>query len=221
MSIALTSSINTDKVNTGVASQVGSIRTQEPVVMMCPTWGGVDNFGRSVSSTTFAGTTAGCNLPSDRINVENVQRPQYSSFVTLNAAGIRSNGYGQPVSSQRALQRKMSALHQGQDSIYGSAGVGLAGKIRQGSYGSYSDVVSAPVNTAQRQAQMGRVGYHNNAMYALGGMGWDEHPVMAEGYDASKPQYMLSPREVAEKSCFNRFKEHGNRQEYERCLSGI
>jgi len=227
MSIALTKAINTDKVNTGVARQVGSIRSQEPAVMMCPVWGGVDNFGRVVSSTTFAGSTEGCSLPSDRIDVENVQRPQYSSFITLNAAGIRSNGYGEQESAQRAVQRKMQALHQGQDDLYGSAGLGLTGQIREGTYGTYSDALSAPVDTAQRQAHMARVGYKNNTMYALGGMGWNDQPRMAssypngyigvEGYE-QKSRYV---RALAEQSCYERFKVHKNNGEYVQCLANL
>jgi hypothetical protein len=55
---------------------------------MCPVWGGTDLAGRPVCDDTFYTKRDGCSSALDRIKVENFQRPSYSNFVTISAAGI-------------------------------------------------------------------------------------------------------------------------------------
>lgn len=262
MSSPLTASINTDKVNTGLATNIASIRIQAPRAMMCPAWTGHDNFGRPVSSSTFTSSMEGCSLPSDRINTENLQRPQYANFVTLNAAGIAGGPEIPP--SQRAIQIKQNVLESGFQSLYGSAGLNLGSKVREVSRNQmFMDEMAAPLNESERLSQMARVGAVSNVMYSLGGetgMGptrrqsayarafkdLDSSSIegyrhvgygQAHGYGSprggsyGKEGYcgcQMESYQAADTSslakaqsqlmCFEQFKEHGNLDQYEKCL---
>jgi hypothetical protein len=76
------------KVNTAAASQLFSDRRQNPEEMSCPMWNGMDTAGRRVCVDSFQTKMEGCNTAEDRIFVENSLRPHYSSYVTMDAAGI-------------------------------------------------------------------------------------------------------------------------------------
>jgi hypothetical protein len=65
--------------------------------MMCPVWNTRDLTGRSVCENSFYTKRAGCNSSLDRIDVENGLRPQYIEYVTLDAAGIDANMYGENI----------------------------------------------------------------------------------------------------------------------------
>ena len=90
MSISFNSSIRLPKVSAGLAENVQSERSQNKHLVINPPRGGQDLFGRRVSNNTIVTLTAGDN-PSDRINVENDLRANYSS--TLNAGGIAGDSY--------------------------------------------------------------------------------------------------------------------------------
>lgn len=93
-SISLEASLRTCKVDTGWANKVESDRFLNPNQMVCPIWLGRDSAGRQVCPDSFVSKTAGCNSPEDRVVVENnVSRPQYMEYITLNANGIRGNIY--------------------------------------------------------------------------------------------------------------------------------
>jgi hypothetical protein len=94
-SVSLESAIRTCKVNTGWASRISSDRFLNPNNMVCPVWNGVDSAGREVCPDSFYTKREGCNSAHDRVSVENdVSRPQYMSYITLSANGIRGNIYG-------------------------------------------------------------------------------------------------------------------------------
>lgn len=93
-SISLEASLRTCKVDTGWANKVESDRFLNPNQMVCPMWLGRDSAGRQVCPDSFVSKTAGCNNPEERVVVENnVSRPQYMEYITLNANGIRGNIY--------------------------------------------------------------------------------------------------------------------------------
>ena len=95
MSLSLEASIRTCKVDTGWASRIQSDRFENPNIMVCPTWNGMDLAGRPVCPDSFYTKKAGCNSPEDRVLVENaVSRPQYIEYINLNANGIKGNIYG-------------------------------------------------------------------------------------------------------------------------------
>ena len=81
-SLSLTSSLNTCKVIDGYAANLASDRFLNPNNAVCIPWNGVDNAGRSVCADSFVTKRAGCNSAWDRVQVENAQRPYYSSYVT-------------------------------------------------------------------------------------------------------------------------------------------
>lgn len=91
--ISLEGSILTCKVNTAWANRIQSDRFENPSLMVCPVWNGMDNAGRPVSADSYMTKTAGCNSALDRVDVENYQRPQYFEYLGLDAAGITGNIY--------------------------------------------------------------------------------------------------------------------------------
>ena len=86
--ISLEKSIKTCKVNVGNATRQQSDRFLNHNKALCYTWTGLDNVGREINNDTFMTKSAGCNLTSDRIVVENDQRPKYFNYVNLDAKGI-------------------------------------------------------------------------------------------------------------------------------------
>jgi len=91
--VSLEGSVRTCKVNTAWANRIQSDRFENPRLMVCPTWSGVDNAGRPVSADSYMTKTAGCNSALDRVDVENYQRPQYMEYMGLDAAGINGEMY--------------------------------------------------------------------------------------------------------------------------------
>lgn len=89
--LSLTKSIRTCSVDPGWASRSQSARFQNPELMVCPVWNGMNNLGQVVQPDTFMTKSAGCSNPMDRIEVENSLRPQYAEFINLDAAGIESS----------------------------------------------------------------------------------------------------------------------------------
>lgn len=93
--ISLNKSVRTCKVDTGYADRIQSARFQETDLMVCPNWQGVDTPGRWVHPDSFYTKTAGCNLPMDRVAVENFLRPTYMTYINLDASGFKSDLYGE------------------------------------------------------------------------------------------------------------------------------
>ncbi len=69
-SVSLESGIRTCKVVTGWANKVQSDRFQNPNLMVCPVWNGVDTAGRRACPDSFMTKRAGCNSAEDRVVVE-------------------------------------------------------------------------------------------------------------------------------------------------------
>lgn len=92
--LSLSKNIRTAKVDAGWASRIESDRFENPNIMVCPRFSGVDNAGRPVCPDSYVTKTAGCNSPMDRVTVENHLRPQYIEYVNLNAKGISAPFYG-------------------------------------------------------------------------------------------------------------------------------
>jgi hypothetical protein len=94
MSVPLSQTIRTCKVDVAYADRVQSDRFLNPANMVCPVWNGVDTAGRRVSPDSFVTKSAGCNSAEDRVVVENNQRPQYMEYINLSANGIQGDVYG-------------------------------------------------------------------------------------------------------------------------------
>jgi hypothetical protein len=86
--ISLEGSIRTCKVDTADAIRMESDRFLNPYYKLCPNWTGTDLTGRPVCADSFYTKRAGCDSSLDRVNVENVLRPQYSDYIGLDARGI-------------------------------------------------------------------------------------------------------------------------------------
>jgi hypothetical protein len=93
--ISINGSVRTCKVETGYADKIQSARFQQTDLMVCPNWQGTDLTGRFVSPDSFVTKTAGCNLPMDRVAVENFLRPDYMSYINLDASGFKADMYGE------------------------------------------------------------------------------------------------------------------------------
>lgn len=91
MSLSLSGSVRTCKVDQGWADRTQSARFQDPSLMVCPNWKGTDLTGRPVSYDSFYTKSAGCNLSADRVLVENYLRPQYMTYISLDARGFHND----------------------------------------------------------------------------------------------------------------------------------
>ena len=92
--LSLNGALRTCKVNTGWANRLESDRFQNPNLMVCPVWNGLDLAGRPVTADSFMTKRAGCNSADDRVSVENHLRPQYMEYIQLDASGIQAPIYG-------------------------------------------------------------------------------------------------------------------------------
>lgn len=80
------------RVETGWAQRFQSDRIFNANEMLCPPRIYVDNMGRQSEHYALDTTTAGCNSATDRVYVEDAQRPSNFTSATLNALGIQG-GY--------------------------------------------------------------------------------------------------------------------------------
>lgn len=133
-SVSLESGIRTCKVSTGWANKIRSDRFQNPNLLVCPVWNGVDTAGRRVCPDSFMTKRAGCNSAEDRVMVENnVSRPQYMEYINLNAAGI-ALPYGNSLSFQQEGRRNKAMLKMLPDpSDSSNKGNGICGNFGNGS----------------------------------------------------------------------------------------
>jgi hypothetical protein len=105
-SVSLQSAVRTCKVDTAYANKVESDRFLNPNNMVCPIWNGIDTSGRRVCPDSFYTKRAGCNSAEDRVMVENnVSRPQYMEYITLNANGIEGSIYGNTMGHAESQNR--------------------------------------------------------------------------------------------------------------------
>lgn len=103
--ISLEKSVRTCDVNTGEAPRIQSDRFLNPNNMVCIPWNNINSKGQVVHADSFYTKTPGCNSAEDRVAVENFLRPNYMSYVTLNAQGIAGNMYGNTSAFSQSLAR--------------------------------------------------------------------------------------------------------------------
>lgn len=111
--ISLQGSIRTCKVDPAWSTRIQSDRFQNPNIMVCPVWNGMNNKGQPVCADSYWTKRAGCNSPEDRVVVENAQRPQYAEYINLDAQGIRGNMYGfpEPQSDELMAEKDINKVH--------------------------------------------------------------------------------------------------------------
>ena len=167
--ISLAKSIQTCRIDTGEASRLLSDRFLNPHNMLCPVWNGINLKGQSVCPDSFYTKSRGCNSAEDRVVVENDQRPDYISYITLNAAGIKGNIYDnmeehlQSVNRQKMLDQR--------DNITGNFGkqFGASRRYTGCAVGAYERAMSQEAQAARGQAYM-QNGYHANSNRMYSGM---------------------------------------------------
>lgn len=87
--VSLDANIRTCKVDTAWGDKMYTDRFMNPNNMICPIWSGLDTAGRPSCANSFYTKIGGCHSSSDRINVENDQRPKYFNYITLDASGLQ------------------------------------------------------------------------------------------------------------------------------------
>jgi len=95
--ISLEKGIRGCKIDVGYADRMLSNRNFfDQSTLVCPVWNGYDSTGRSVCPDSFMTKAAGCHSAQDRILVENnIARPRYFEYITLNPAGLEGEIYGE------------------------------------------------------------------------------------------------------------------------------
>jgi hypothetical protein len=91
--VSIYNSIRSAKVTTGNAWQYQGMRTFDDSAQVCPTRANVSDYGVSgVARDSISTYAPGCFSALNRMTVENVQRPRYSTY--LNASAINIPGAG-------------------------------------------------------------------------------------------------------------------------------
>ncbi len=172
MSISLEGSIRTCKVDQGWASRVESDRFLNPNLMVCPTWNGVDQYGRFVQPDSYYTKNAGCESAEDRVLVENALRPMYAEYVTLDAKGLEGAWDGQ--ANFKNLYGSMdSQIEQNAISniarIAGNPGVGFRSAI-QGNCANTAYDAQGQMSQMQRGMNRAQSSYLSNVYKVAGRM---------------------------------------------------
>lgn len=152
--LSLAKSIRSCKVESGEANRIRSDRFLNPHNMMCPVWNGVNLKGQEVCPDSFYTKSAGCNSATDRVDVENFLRPEYTAYVTLDAAGIDGNIYGNVNAHDNVMARQRMV-----DSR--TNGTGYDKYLSEGNFGfdygasirNHSCTVNAYENAMRQEAQ--------------------------------------------------------------------
>lgn len=164
MAISLEGAIRTCKVNTGWASRIESDRIQNPQMMQCNIWNGMDTAGRPVCADSFYTKSAGCNSPLDRVVVENGLRPRYFEFITLDAAGLAGSNMNASDTMQR--QRDLNNMK----TVTGNFGNQQGSNVRTGCEQYSYNRAMAQNAQANRMGQGLTEGFRCNQMRKASGM---------------------------------------------------
>jgi hypothetical protein len=151
--ISLESGIRTCKTGVENAERAASARFLNPNYVVAPRWNGYDTVGRPVCEDSFMTKTPGSSSAQDRITVENnVSRPRYFEYITLNPSGMVGDFYGtnsfanvNAVEAQRDRDDKFK--------LTGNFGIQSASVIRSGCSGGGANRQYAQYNTDMRNRQ--------------------------------------------------------------------
>lgn len=165
MSISLENSIRTCKVDTGWASRIQSDRFLNSENVLCIPWSGFDNLGRKVCPDSYMTKRPGCNSPADRVVVENDLRPNYISYVTLNAQGIDGTNLYEAQSWDRT--KSIRSLNQ----VTGNFGLDFGSNIAPGCRLYPSQDAQGCDSCGNRYRQVLQHGYASNAFKKAGSCG--------------------------------------------------
>jgi hypothetical protein len=158
-SLSLEKSIRTCDVNVGEANRIQSDRFFNPQNMVCIPWNGYNNKGQVVSPDSWYTKTPGCDSAEDRVLVENMQRPQYMSYVTLGAQGIAGDFYGNYDAKKNSIGR--TGFDYSRNKLTGNFGTDFGAKVayQSCSIGAYESAMAQ-----MNQAQAGQAALNNKYM---------------------------------------------------------
>lgn len=157
--MSLEKSIRTCDVNVGEASRIQSDRFFNPQNMVCIPWNGYNNKGQEVSPDSWWTKTPGCDSAEDRVMVENMQRPQYMSYVTLGAQGISGDFYGNYEAKTHSIGR--TNFDNARNKLTGNFGSDFGANVayQSCSIGAYESAMAQ-----MNQAQAGQAAMQNRYM---------------------------------------------------------
>lgn len=171
--LSLESAIRTCKIDVSYANKMYSDRFLNPAAMVCPVWNGYDSAGRPVCPDTYMTKAAGCNSAEDRIMIENnVARPRYFEYITLNPSGLAGNIYGEYPQNTTTQWDVMKAKSDIRDinGYAGNFGTQYGSVIRSGCGGDAYARAMGYEQTALRNAQMLDNSYNSYKNKAVSGM---------------------------------------------------
>ena len=174
--ISLSKSVRTCTIETGEAPRLASDRFLNYHNMLCPIWDGVNLKGQEVCPDSFVTKSRGCNSATDRVVVENDLRPDYISYITLNAGGIDGNIYDNVDEHQQSMCR--SQMLKGLDNNLPNYGKQFGASRRYTGCGvdAYSNGMAQVAQTMRGQNAM-QNGYRGHQNMSCGGMrGFPPHP---------------------------------------------
>jgi hypothetical protein len=129
-SLSLNASLRVCKVDVGYADKINSDRFLNPNNMLCPLWNGLDVAGRPVCPDSFYTKSAGCNSALDRVMVENdVFRPKYTEYITLNASGINQGNYLDNMHYDNSVSRSAELRNMNSNNPHFGQSSTLAGNV--------------------------------------------------------------------------------------------
>jgi len=145
--------------------------------MLCPVWDGLNNKGQAVCPDSFFTKSRGCNSAEDRVVVENDLRPDYTSYVTLSAAGIQGHIYDNVSAHQESISRHKMLQQRTNSGMYGTGQFGIQTGFGQNirykgcSVGAYPRAMSQEAQALRGQnfAQNGYEAYKYRNMSGMQG----------------------------------------------------
>lgn len=155
--LSLESAIRTCKIDVAYANKMFSDRVLNPTQMVCPVWNGFDSAGRPACADSFMTKAPGCNSAEDRIYVENnISRPRYFEYITLNPAGLAGNIYGDMPANSLTQWDMMKAKNDIMEinGYAGNYGLQFGSVVRSGCGADAYARAMGYENTALRNAQM-------------------------------------------------------------------
>ena len=153
--LSLESAIRTCKIDVAYANKMYSDRYLNPTQMVCPVWNGYDSAGRPTCADAFMTKAAGCNSAEDRISVENnVARPRYFEYITLNPSGLSGNIYGDQNTITQWDKKKTKSDTRDINAYAGNFGIQFGSVVRSGCGGDAYARAMGYEQTSLRNAQM-------------------------------------------------------------------
>lgn len=172
MSLSLTKSITTCKVDTSQTNRIQSDRFLNPENMVCVPWNGSDLTGREICENSWNTKSAGCNSSRDRVDIENDLRPKYFEYVTYSAAGLNGDLYSnQAVVQNTSAQKYRQNLYNNNPSYGNQFG---ATNIPSCGYNAYEKAMNqqemSVLSTNRRNRQYSQQANRNNSMMKRAGI---------------------------------------------------